>query len=398
MAVNFRTRNQVLLAEIQAALGTEETPDPATDAVRVRPFAFEMTPNVLQTNYVQGGVDESAPVVGPGPASFRVSTILQGSGTGGTAPDIGRLLRACGFAQTLTTPAVAGTATAGAAGSITLAVSASTTVDFYKGMVIRTTGGTGSGQARIITAYSAGRVASVFPQWTVTPDATTGYSIDANARYRTTSAAIDALTMWGYFLHSDGTSNAIRRRLMDARGTFAMRTAPRGFPEIDFTFRGKMPANPDSVAAPAAAVYGTESSQPFVSAQCYMGTPGTTTEPNARLQISELALDMGIGLEAFDDPAAVDGYDSTDIVTRAPTVTIVPNLLKTPRNIFDDMLSNTDRTIWVNWGAVAGKRVSLLFPTNRPIDDPEEDVRGFGAERATLRAHGIDDSVWISLW
>jgi hypothetical protein len=70
-----------------------------------------------------------------------------------------------------------GTAQGGAAGSITLAVSASTTTDLYKGAKVRITSGTGSGQARTITGYSSGRVASVDWNWTVAPDATSVYSV-----------------------------------------------------------------------------------------------------------------------------------------------------------------------------------------------------------------------------
>ncbi len=68
-----------------------------------------------------------------------------------------------------------GTAQAGAAGSLTLATSAAATADLYNGMTLYLRGGTGAGQARQIHDYSAARVASVSPNWTVTPDATTVY-------------------------------------------------------------------------------------------------------------------------------------------------------------------------------------------------------------------------------
>lgn len=70
-----------------------------------------------------------------------------------------------------------GTATAGAAGSITLPAAEPTTVDIYKGAVIAIYAGTGAGQARMISAYSAGRVATVVPNWITAPDATSKYII-----------------------------------------------------------------------------------------------------------------------------------------------------------------------------------------------------------------------------
>lgn len=72
-----------------------------------------------------------------------------------------------------------GTASAGAAGSLTLG-----TVLAYDiaGCYLRTTGGTGGGtvnnQARLITAYNSGTgVATVVPNWAVTPDNTTTYDV-----------------------------------------------------------------------------------------------------------------------------------------------------------------------------------------------------------------------------
>ena len=74
-----------------------------------------------------------------------------------------------------------GTAQAGAAGSITLAASEPTTLDIFKGAVVAIYAGTGAGQARMITTYSTGRVASVVPNWITSPDNTSKYIIHAFA-------------------------------------------------------------------------------------------------------------------------------------------------------------------------------------------------------------------------
>lgn len=73
-----------------------------------------------------------------------------------------------------------GTAQAGAASSITLAAAASATTDYYKLATVTITGGTGSGQARTITAYNGTtKVATVSSAWTTPPDATSTYTISA---------------------------------------------------------------------------------------------------------------------------------------------------------------------------------------------------------------------------
>jgi hypothetical protein len=61
----------------------------------------------------------------------------------------------------------AGTATAGAVGSITLAAGASATNAFYQGAMIFLASGAGAGQARLCTAYTgATRLATIQPNWT----------------------------------------------------------------------------------------------------------------------------------------------------------------------------------------------------------------------------------------
>lgn len=74
------------------------------------------------------------------------------------------------------------TATAGAASTITLDASAPTTTGIYIDHIISIVGGTGIGQARRITAYTSGRVASVIPNWTTNPDATSVFVITADAQ------------------------------------------------------------------------------------------------------------------------------------------------------------------------------------------------------------------------
>ena len=81
-----------------------------------------------------------------------------------------------------------GTAQAGGASTITLAASASGADSAYNNMIVRLTGGTGSGQERTITAYvGATRVATVSVAWTPAPDATSVYAVidRPNACYNT---------------------------------------------------------------------------------------------------------------------------------------------------------------------------------------------------------------------
>lgn len=71
-----------------------------------------------------------------------------------------------------------GTAQAGAAGTITLDASASSTTDFYKGRNIELTGGTGAGQVGLVFSYNGTtKVATMYNNWVTTPDNTTTFAV-----------------------------------------------------------------------------------------------------------------------------------------------------------------------------------------------------------------------------
>lgn len=75
-----------------------------------------------------------------------------------------------------------GTAQAGAAGTLTLAAGANANNNFYDDMRIVIVGGTGVGQARVIHEYNGTtKVASIAPDWIVTPDNTSEYQIQSQS-------------------------------------------------------------------------------------------------------------------------------------------------------------------------------------------------------------------------
>jgi hypothetical protein len=68
--------------------------------------------------------------------------------------------------------AAAGLATAGANNTVTLNVWAPGTANYFNDMLVTIVAGTGAGQTRRITTYTAGRVCTVMPNWGLNPDAT----------------------------------------------------------------------------------------------------------------------------------------------------------------------------------------------------------------------------------
>lgn len=81
-----------------------------------------------------------------------------------------------------------GTAQAGAGTTITLSSGASSTDNIYNGQTIKTTGGTGSGQVRVIISYvGSTKVATINRAWQTNPDNTTTYAVLATDSAKTNS-------------------------------------------------------------------------------------------------------------------------------------------------------------------------------------------------------------------
>lgn len=96
------TRRAILMAKIESTYGTDSAPVGGTDAVlarnvNLRPLQTEFVDRALVRPYL--GNSERLPAARFVELEFEVE--VQSSGTAGTAPAYGPLLRACGLAQTV---------------------------------------------------------------------------------------------------------------------------------------------------------------------------------------------------------------------------------------------------------------------------------------------------------
>jgi hypothetical protein len=94
-------RNTVILAKIEATYGVDSTPG-AADALLVSDVSIELRHNNVDRALVRGSMGASEQLVGTRSIECSFTCELAGSGTAGTAPAWGRLLRACGCAETVT--------------------------------------------------------------------------------------------------------------------------------------------------------------------------------------------------------------------------------------------------------------------------------------------------------
>jgi len=101
----------------------------------------------------------------------------------------GKQLRTAGGGSTGAIYPVSGTVnlTAATGTTATLDASASAVAQAYQWDVLNILTGTGAGQSRIVTNYTTGRVATVSPAWTTTPDASSTFDITPTASVQVVS-------------------------------------------------------------------------------------------------------------------------------------------------------------------------------------------------------------------
>jgi hypothetical protein len=100
---NRLTRNSAILAKIETTAGVDAAPTGAANAMlvsnqSVTPLSASNVDRALVRPYLGG----SEQLLGPAHKEVQFDVELVGSGTAGVAPAWGPLLRACGFAETVT--------------------------------------------------------------------------------------------------------------------------------------------------------------------------------------------------------------------------------------------------------------------------------------------------------
>ena len=387
---DFLTRNRLVLAKTEVTSGTDPVPSPAADAVLVEEPRYALNMELEQTDEVTGSLDNTQSIVGGGFMERTQRFFAKGSGVPGTAPEFTPYLQAAALGMTTLAADSAGTAQAGAAGTITLAVAAPATD--LTGFVIATTGGTGGApvQERVITAYNtATKLATIYPNWTVVPDATTTYAVRAGNLFVPVSTGLKTITDYLYFKNS-GSGNAILRRLTGACANLSFAVQTRQTGKFTATLRGLLAA-PESVANPTGAVFDAVRPRPLRDADAYLG--------GSAVCFRNFTLDLGNEMVMGDCPGAEYGYDPARVTNRKPTGRINPQVvLASSVAAFDDLKNGTVQKLWLNWGETPGNRVSLLLPQIVKTNVEDDDLDGLSADGIPFEAVGPDSSLYLTFY
>lgn len=343
------SRKRLVLCKSEGTYGVDITPD-GTDALLVR--SLEVTPieaDVVSRDLIRNYLGNSDQLLAQTRVSISFQVEMAGSGAGATAPRFNSLLKACGMAETITAAAVTGTSTAGGAGTITLAAGASAVDDFYNGMVITITSGTGNGHIGLITDYvGSTKVATVQASTaTFVPGASSGYSIAANVAYLPVSTGFASATI---YFNNDG----VLHKITGARGTFTLNTSVGEIPTIDFQMTGIYNA-PTDTAAPTT-TYSNQATPVIFKA-------GNTS---AFSILSYTACLQSVSFNMANETVYRELVGCTKevlITNRAPAgdcMIEAPTIAQ--KDFFTIANNDTTGTLTLLHGSTAGNRVTLLAP------------------------------------
>ncbi|KAA0579016.1 hypothetical protein FZ983_16970 [Azospirillum sp. B21] len=381
----LRSRNAALLAKIETTEGADASPVAGTDAVLVENPQISFNPNTVQTNEVTGSLDGRGPITGGMTVQLTFDVLLKGSGVAGTAPEWGKLLKACGWAETVTSTAVpvaAEAATAGTTTSLTLGAGASGTAQAYRGMPLLLTGNPAAGATSFVADYTAGKVATLADQFGTALSTGTSYQVPVNVLYKPASVSIPSLT---FHFFQDG----VKYIVAGCRGNATLRLTSGNVGRISFTFTGMFVSKTDA-AVPAGLVY--DATRPPV----WKG--GKALVNRVVSAMASLSVEFGNQMTNPDNPNAAEAFDSSIITARNMTGSCDPlETLIATRDSMAALRAGTQQIIHASYGQVAGNRVGLTVPAAFYTNLQPGDRNGLLTNTHQFACTGQDAGAFICL-
>jgi hypothetical protein len=331
---------------------------------------------------VTGALDPRAPIPSGMACEISFDMYLKGSGTAGTAPEFGPLLKACGMLETITAAAV-GAPTAATAGTTTGATAQApfaATADLYRGLPVLLGVNPASG-ITFASDYTVGRVFTFTDVFSPALDNTTTLQVPINVAYRPHSGTIPSLTMWFYM---DG----LLYKFFGCRGNMSLNVRSGGPGRMSFRFTGLYLSKTD-----AAIVTPTlQSTRPPIWRDASDNGYGAMLINRHLSGVASFSLDLGNQLTYPDQPNAQEGFDPGEITRRRITGSLDPiETLIATRDIMADFRAGTTRIVHARWGSTAGNRLGITIPAAQYLNQQPGDRGGLATVDVPFFASGEDD-------
>lgn len=367
---NLMQNKQALRMALESTYGTYAAPSKSVP-IRGNP---SLTPwkgdSIDRSDLVRPYWDQERSFKVAGYRTLDFTVDLAGSGTAATPPAWGDLLLMCAASENVLGSAITGTCQAGSASTtLKLAAGASSIDDFYVGMTVATTGGTGSGQTNVCIYYDGTtKVATMAVPWATTPDNTTTYSFAACVGYYPVSTQADTETSatFEWDQGSEADSGSVRRVLLGARGTASLDFTSGKTPTLRIAASGLLGTDSDATL-PALDFSAWEDPVEVGTARTggFLNIHGMVTTGGVFCVLQSLSFDMG---NQYDRRNATND-ESIRITGRKPTVKIEVASRKLSEKDWETALkANTTGPLCVRHGTTAGNILTLTAPALQ-VDD-----------------------------
>jgi hypothetical protein len=391
-----RSRWAVIGVKTESTAGTDAFSGSAPVAAET--IACEIDVQVsgetIQIPELTAALDRAAGIPGLKTARVTLRVPLRGSGTAGTAPDWGVLMKACGMAE-LVTAATVGAPTAAASGttsSVTLASPFGTTAQQYQGMPINFTGDQTTGP-HIITDYTTGRVATLGAVVT-SPTGSTLAQIPINVRYGPTSdeSVFTTVTIVHY---EDG----IKHLYTGCTGSWAIELIAGQPAVLVFTMSAFIFTRATAVSFPTGLTNINRQIPPK-----FLGAAGGKSRLGLYpAQLRSLTIDAGVETVMPEDPEASQGIGVPVLARRDVTAQLDPfavvsaagGNMSTSALRYSRLQDGATGSLITGLGTSAGNRFAVTLPIVRIVDLTPQDRNDLGVDAIRLEADGADRSVYL---
>ena len=390
MSTNLvRLRNAAIAVKVETTPGTDSIGgSPATTDWLGAECQVQFDQNAVPNTEMTGSLDRSPAIVGGLRPRLRLVVPLRGSGTVGTAPEWGRLMRCCTMAETLTAAAVPASPlalTAGGANGGTLGATFGNTAQQYRGMPILLGAITGDQPAvSAIADYLATRAATfihtVATAFTVTQTA----QIPINQLYSPTSDEAVFRTATIYF-YADG----MRWRFTGCLGTWSLDLTTGGTGILTFDLAGNF-VDVSATALPTGWNTVIRPTPPrFVAGACRLD--------GAIARVRAFSLQAGVATVLPDNPEAAEGYDPAVPTERDMQGRLDP-LMDTTVSVsrFTNFRTGVNMRLGAILGSTPGNRFAVVVPSARAVAMNPGDRSGLAVDSIGFQADGADSAAFIS--
>lgn len=383
------TRRAVVLAKIETTYNVDAVPVAATNAILVENPDYKIDVSMLDRDFTRADLDMLPSTTGRKLASMTFTHEWRSNGRSHSgliadAPNLGKLLRGCGFAEA----AIAGTAgtQVGTVNADEANVStptwaaASTWTDLVQPIVyaIEVTTGGASGAAKVsitpdaktiaasidvaqtnvvVTSASPLELKSGGGKSTIAPTFAGSLTLGdkwyvivypVGIQYMPISASFESLTLYMYF---DG----LLHKMTGARGTFKVSGEAGNYAKAEFTFTGQYVA-PTDVALPSTARYERQTPAMVELSDLYIDNIGAVC--------SKFDFDLGVSVAPRQDVNSADGYNGVRITARDVKGNIDPEATLVADFAWWTKLASGTIMLWRNKvGQTAGNRIFTLAPS-----------------------------------